>query len=65
MRMALDLLRRDAPAVQRFAEAVRKLREEVRYRQDCCNISDQPASGICDKARDRGPICVVEDIRAT
>lgn len=64
MRMALDLLRRDTTAVQRFAEAVRKLREEVRYCQDCCNISDQPVCGICsDKARDRGLICVVEDIR--
>lgn len=64
MRMALDLLRRDTAAVQRFAEAVRKLREEVRYCQDCCNISDQPICGICsDKARDRGLICVVEDIR--
>ncbi len=64
MRMALDLLRRDVAAVQRFSEAVRRLREEVRYCAECCNISDQPVCGICaSPSRDRGVVCVVEDIR--
>jgi len=64
MRMALDLLRRDVTAVQRFSEAVRRLREEVRYCSECCNISDQPVCGICaSPTRDRGLVCVVEDIR--
>ena len=64
MRMALDLLRRDVTAVQRFSEAVRRLREEVRYCSECCNISDQPICGICaSPSRDRGLVCVVEDIR--
>lgn len=64
MRMALDLLRRDISSVQRFSEAVRRLREEVRYCAECCNISDQPVCGICSSpVRDRGLVCVVEDIR--
>ncbi|MBK9273836.1 MAG: recombination protein RecR [Flavobacteriales bacterium] len=64
MRMALDLLRRDVAAVQRFSEAVRRLREDVRYCGECCNISDQPICGICaSPTRDRGLVCVVEDIR--
>lgn len=64
MRMALDLLRRDISSVQRFSEAVRRLREEVRYCAECCNISDQPVCSICSSpVRDRGLVCVVEDIR--
>lgn len=64
MRMALDLLRRDVPEVVRFSEAVRRLREEVVYCSECCNISDQPLCAICaDPRRDRTLICVVEDIR--
>lgn len=64
MRMALDLLRRDVPEVQRFAEAVRKLREEVGHCEVCCNISDTPRCAICsDPGRDASLVCVVEDIR--
>lgn len=64
MRMALDLLRRDLPEVARFSEAVRRLREEVVYCKECCNISDSPVCSICsDPNRDRSLICVVEDIR--
>ncbi|MBS1582122.1 MAG: recombination protein RecR [Bacteroidetes bacterium] len=64
MRLALDLLRREPHEVVRFSEAVRRLREEVRYCQECCNISDRPVCDICaDPGRDRSMICVVEDIR--
>lgn len=64
MRMALDLLRRDLTAVQRFSDAVRRLREEVRYCGECCNISDQERCAICaSPARDHGLVCVVEDVR--
>ncbi len=64
MRMALDLLRREPAAVLRFSEAVRRLREEVRYCSECCNISDRPVCGICSSpGRDGGLVCVVEDIR--
>ncbi len=64
MRMALDLLRRDLGEVQRFSEAVRRLREEVVYCSRCCNISDAPVCSICaDPRRDGSLVCVVEDIR--
>jgi recombination protein RecR len=64
MRLALDLLRRDVQEVQRFSEAVRALRENVRYCTTCCNISDEPECAICrDRGRDRSIVCVVEDIR--
>ena len=64
MRMALHLLRREKHEVARFSEAVRRLREEVRYCSECCNISDRPVCDICDNpGRDRSIVCVVEDIR--
>ena len=64
MRLALDLLRREPQEVIRFSEAIRRLREEVMYCSQCCNISDRPVCDICaNPARDRSMICVVEDIR--
>lgn len=64
MRLALDLLRREPQEVARFAEAIRRMRDEVRYCEVCCNISDEPRCAICrDPHRDASLICVVEDIR--
>lgn len=64
MRLALDLLRREPQEVSRFSEAIRRMREEVRYCESCCNISDEPRCAICrDPNRDGGLLCVVEDIR--
>ena len=64
MRLALDLLRREPEEVARFSEAVRKMRDEVRYCDVCCNISDEPKCAICrDPNRDASLVCVVEDIR--
>ncbi|MGV3636002.1 MAG: recombination mediator RecR [Flavobacteriales bacterium] len=64
MRLALDLLRREKHEVVRFSEAIRRMREEVRFCEVCCNISDEPRCVICrDPNRDGSLICVVEDIR--
>lgn len=64
MRLALDLLRREQHEVARFSEAIRNLRDNVRYCAECCNISDRPVCDICaNPARDRSLVCVVEDIR--
>lgn len=64
MRLALDLLKRDAVEVRRFSDAIRDLREKIRYCEECMTISDQPRCAICsDPARDRSLVCVVADIR--
>ncbi len=64
MRLALDLLRRQPEEVVRFSEAIRSLREQVRYCESCCNISDEPLCGICrSRDRDRAIVCAVEDVR--
>lgn len=64
MRLALDLLRREKHEVNRFSEAIRRMRDEVRFCEVCCNISDEPRCTICrDPNRNESVICVVEDIR--
>ncbi|MCC6541803.1 MAG: recombination protein RecR [Flavobacteriales bacterium] len=64
MRLALDLLRREPQEVVRFSEAIRRMREEVRFCEVCYNISDEQRCAICrDPNRDESTICVVEDIR--
>lgn len=64
MRLALELLRRDPQEVARFTEAIRRMREELKRCEVCCNISDAKRCAICaDPRRDAGLICVVEDIR--
>jgi len=64
MRLALDLLRREKHEVNRFSEAIRRMRDEVRFCEVCCNISDEPRCAICrDPNRNECVICVVEDIR--
>jgi recombination protein RecR len=64
MRLALDLLRREPQEIHRFTDAIRALRDQVRYCTVCCNISDEPECSICrDRGRDATIICVVEDIR--
>lgn len=64
MRLALDLLRREQHEVVRFSDAIRRMRDEVRFCEVCCNISDEAKCAICrDPNRDEALICVVEDIR--
>lgn len=64
MRLALELLRREPQEVARFSEAIRRMRDDVRFCEVCCNISDQPRCGICSNPnRDAALVCVVEDIR--
>lgn len=64
LRLVLHLLRREPEEVERFAEAVAKLRREVKYCSVCHNICDDDVCAICaDKNRDRSLICVVENVQ--
>lgn len=64
LRYVLELLGRSETEVERFAEAIRQMRAEVKLCSQCNNISDEQTCGICtNPARDRSLICVVEDIR--
>jgi len=64
LRLVLNMLRRDEEDVNRFANAVIRLRSEVRYCNVCHNISDTETCQICaNPARDKTTICVVETVK--
>ncbi|HLK96270.1 MAG TPA: recombination mediator RecR [Hymenobacter sp.] len=64
LRLALHLLKAEADTTATLAEALAKMRFEIRYCDTCHNISDTPECIICaNKLRDRGTVCVVSDIR--
>ena len=64
LRLVLWLLRQDDADVAAFAEAVSKLKAEVKYCKVCHNISDTDVCPICDDhRRDQSTVCVVENIQ--
>lgn len=64
LRLVLWLLRQDEESVEGFADAVARLRKDVRYCRVCHNISDTEVCPICSNPlRDTTTICVVENIQ--
>ena len=64
LRLVLHLLKQDKAEVNKFSNAVSKLRNEIQFCQTCHNISDQLICQICSAPkRDRTLVCVVEDTR--
>ena len=64
LRLVLWMLRQDNADVDKFAEAVSRLKHEVRYCSVCHNISDSDVCPICaDPRRDISTVCVVENIQ--
>lgn len=64
LRLVLHLLRQNSSDVDRFGNALIKLRQEVKYCKVCFNITDTEICAVCnDKKRDRGLVMVVEDVR--
>ena len=64
MRLSLHLLRQDPDAVDALAEALVRLRHDVKYCSVCHNISDDDVCPICsDSRRDSSTICVVENVQ--
>lgn len=64
LRLVLHLLRQEEGDVTEFAEALTRLRHDVKYCRRCHNISDTEICPICaDKSRDESTVCVVENIQ--
>jgi recombination protein RecR len=64
LRMVLHLLKTSPERVEQFGEVLIRLRKELRYCQNCHNISAEALCSICsDQRRDASLVCVVEDIR--
>ena len=57
-------MRQNSEAVGEFADAVVRVRRDIKYCRVCHNISDDEVCPICaDPRRDSSTICVVENIR--
>ena len=64
LRLALHLLRQDTDTVDSLAEALVRLRHDVKYCKVCHNISDTDVCPMCsDHSRDNSVICVVENVQ--
>lgn len=64
LRLVLHMLRQEEGDVADFAEALTRLRREVKYCCRCHNISDTEICPICsDRTRDESTVCVVENIQ--
>lgn len=64
LRMVLHLLKTSPENVNNFGEVLIRLRKELRYCQNCYNITAENLCSICaDPNRDARTVCVVEDIR--
>ena len=64
LRLVLWLLRQEHTEVTQFADAVSRLKQQVKYCRVCHNISDSDVCPICaDPRRDASLVCVVENIQ--
>jgi recombination protein RecR len=64
LRLVLHLLKQEKHAVFAFADAVKTLRDEIKYCQTCHNISDSDVCNICgNPKRNQQTICVVESVK--
>ncbi len=64
LRLVLHMLRQPEEQTFQLAEALSKVRAEIKFCKSCHNISDKEICEICDNSsRNNELICVVEDIR--
>lgn len=64
LRLVLHLLRQPLEDVDGFAEAVLRVKHDVKHCKVCHNISDNEVCTICtDPRRDTSLVCVVENVQ--
>lgn len=64
LRLALHLLKQSPEVAESLGDAIKKLRNDIRYCSICHNISDGDTCSICQNPkRDHTTVCVVEDLR--
>lgn len=64
LRLVLHLLRQSTDDVDSFADAVIRVKHDVKYCKVCHNISDDETCSICsDTRRDASQVCVVENVQ--
>jgi recombination protein RecR len=64
LRLVLHLLKQPPAQTNRLTQALRTMKDEIRFCSSCHNISDVAVCEICaNPKRDSGLVCVVEDVR--
>ncbi len=64
LRLVLNMLRRSDDEVMQFANAISRMKKEVKYCKICHNVSDTEVCPICgDPRRDASTVCVVENVQ--
>lgn len=64
LRLVLHLLKKDEKEVEKFGDAIVRLRKEIHFCERCFNLSDKALCAIClNPQRLQDTICVVENIR--
>lgn len=64
LRLVLHLVNQPPEASETFAEAIVKMRKNIKDCKLCHNLSDEPTCEICaNNRRERSVVCVVEGIR--
>ncbi|MCD8297122.1 MAG: recombination mediator RecR [Prevotella sp.] len=64
LRLVLFMLRQDKDKVERFANTISQMRQEIKYCKLCHNISDTEICTICSAPRrDHSIVCVVENVQ--
>jgi recombination protein RecR len=64
LRLVLHLMRQPHDQTKHLADAITKMRNNIKFCKSCHNISDVDICEICaNPYRDKEMICVVEDIR--
>lgn len=61
-RLAFYILNMDKGEVDEFAQSIVDAKNNVKFCQECCNLTDQDICDICSSdSRDKSTICVVEN----
>jgi recombination protein RecR len=64
LRMVLHLLKMEKDDVAGFTRALSHMRQDIRFCDQCHNVSDTAVCAICaNPGRNRSQVCVVENIR--
>ncbi|MCX8481382.1 MAG: recombination mediator RecR [Sediminibacterium sp.] len=64
LRMVLHLLKQDINTIESFVNAINTMCNNIKYCQQCFNISDENICSICaNTSRNKHIVCVVENIR--
>ncbi len=64
LRMVLQLMKMEKEQVDGFTSAISRMRHELRFCDECFNVSDAALCAICsNRARNHTQLCLVENIR--